>query len=58
MKGATEEELVAAADNLRRYLKVMYTLFRELEAEKARGDSLEFVSDDRLKKGADQPPRL
>lgn len=57
MNGATEDELVQATDNLRQYLRVMYKLFRELEAASASGDSSEFDSNGRFEMGTDRSPQ-
>jgi len=37
MKNATQEELKEATENLRRYLKAMFALYRELEERKTKG---------------------
>lgn len=58
MKGATEEELVQATDNLRRYLKAMYALYRALQVEDAGPDSPQSGGDGRFTLGAEQPPQL
>ena len=56
MPSASEEELLRATNNLRRYLSVMYRLFRELEAEQARADSHQTMLDDRFQSGGNNPP--
>ncbi|TAJ36856.1 MAG: hypothetical protein EPO55_20235 [Reyranella sp.] len=56
MPSASEQDLLRATNNLRRYLSVMYRLFRELEVEQARADSHRPMLDDRFQSGGDNPP--
>ena len=55
MPGATEAELLEATETLRRYLKAMYALYRELEAQGAERDSCDLAPHDRVRSDAQHP---
>lgn len=61
MKDATEEELVQASENLRRYVRALYATFLRMEAEQdatVRRDSCDSDGHDRFQLGAPSPPLL
>jgi DNA invertase Pin-like site-specific DNA recombinase len=54
MKGASQEELLEATENLTRYLKALYAMFLRAEMEKAKTDSCDMAEGDKLDEGNSQ----
>jgi site-specific DNA recombinase len=52
LKGATEEQLRQATDNLRRYIKAAYAVYLKVDERRSHADSPESRGDDRFRDGS------